>query len=48
MASSFKMLKLENVQTDMRVAYEQLKALEAIQAVDSLQPGKRKHEVQAK
>ena len=40
--------KLENVQTDMQVAYEQLKALEALQAANALQDGKRKREVQAK
>ena len=32
----------------MRVAYEQLKALEALQGADVLQAGKRKREVQAK
>ena len=39
---------MQNVQTDMRVAYEQLKALEALQGADMLQAGKRKREVQAK
>merc|ERR1719454_322732 len=35
-------------QTDMQVAYEQLKALEALQAANALHAGKRKREVQAK